>query len=275
MILVVLGTQDKQFDRLLKVVDKEIENGNIKDQVIVQAGHTKYQSDNMKIFDLLPAPEFEKLMNDADIVITHGGAGTILTAIKKNKKVIAVARLAKYKEHHNDHQKQIVSEFKELGYILEYCENDDLGRIINDARKFKPKKFVSNTSNMIKLIENYIDDSNHTAWYHKYKEILLYLFFGWCSSLVNILTFMVIRLLGFEIYISNALAWLILVIFAFITNKLFLFENKGLGVKKSIKDCFYFFGCLILFLVFDMGLMYLMIDMLNINEIISKVISSI
>ena len=119
MILVILGTQDKQFPRLLEAIDKEIEKGTIKDRVVVQAGQTKYESKNMEILGLLPEPEFNKLMDEADLIITHGGAGTILSAIKKGKRVIACARLAKYKEHHNDHQKQIIKEFSEEGYILE------------------------------------------------------------------------------------------------------------------------------------------------------------
>ena len=82
----------------------------------------------MEIFDLLPDPEFEKLIDEARLVITHGGAGSILTAIKKNKKVIAAARLAKYKEHHNDHQKQIIGEFVKEGYILEL---DDFSKLTN------------------------------------------------------------------------------------------------------------------------------------------------
>ena len=152
MIFVVLGTQDKQFTRLLKAVDKEIEKGTIKGEVVVQAGQTKYESSNMKIFDLVSAPEFDKLMDEADIVITHGGAGSILGAIKRGKKVIATPRLAKYKEHHNDHQKQIVGEFAKEGYILELDDMNDLGKMIKEVKKFKPKKFVSNTNNMIKLI---------------------------------------------------------------------------------------------------------------------------
>lgn len=275
MILVVLGTQDKQFDRLLKAVDKEIELGNIKDQVIVQAGYTKYRSKNMKIFDLLPAPEFEKLMDEANIVITHGGVGTILSAIKKNKKIIASARLSKYKEHHNDHQKQIVEEFKKQGYLLEYDENDSLGNILKQIKSFKPKKFKSNTNNMIKLLEDYIDDTDNTAWFHKYKEVLLYLFFGGCTTLVNILSFMIIRVLGIGLYTSNVLAWFISVVFAFITNKLFVFESKNVGFKKTLKECVYFFGCRVLSLFFDMGLMYLMVDLLDLNELISKVVSNV
>ena len=150
MILVVLGTQDKQFTRLLDDVSREIELGHIKDEVIVQAGQTKYSSDKMQIMDLLSAPEFDKLMDKADLIITHGGVGTILSAIKKGKKIIATPRLAKYKEHHNDHQKQIIEEFKRMGYILDYSENDNLGEVIKKSEKFKPKKFVSNTKNMVK-----------------------------------------------------------------------------------------------------------------------------
>ena len=175
MILVVLGTQDKQFPRLLEAVDSCIENGVITDKVVVQAGQTKYESKNMEILDLLPAPEFEKLMDEADIVITHGGAGTILSAIKKGKKVIAAARLAKYKEHHNDHQKQIIGEFADKGYILELKDFHKLDVMIKKAKSFKPKKFVSNTDHMISLIDNYIKEDDHTSWYHKYQSIFWYL----------------------------------------------------------------------------------------------------
>ncbi len=170
MILVILGTQDKEFPRLLKAVDREIKKGNIVDKVVVQAGQTKYESDNMEIFDLLPGPEFEKLIDEADIIITHGGAGSILSAIKKNKRIIAAARLEKYKEHHNDHQKQIIKEFSKQGYLLELEDFNDLGEIIKKIKKFEPKTFVSNTNNMIKLIENYIEDTDHISWFNKLRK---------------------------------------------------------------------------------------------------------
>ena len=275
MILVVLGTQDKQFTRLLEAVDREIEKGVIKDRVVVQAGLTKYESKNMEIFDLVPAPEFEKLMNEADLVITHGGAGTILTGIKKGKKIIAAARLAEYKEHHNDHQKQIIGEFASRGYILELTDFEELGSMIKKMKSFKPKKFESNTQNMIKLIDNYIEDSNHTSWYNKYKEGLLYLFFGGCTTLVNIISFMILRLFHIDIYVSNGIAWFLAVLFAFITNKLFVFESRGKGAKTAVKEGVSFFFFRILSLLFDMGIMYVMIDLLGSGELISKVLSNV
>ena len=161
MILVTLGTQDKQFFRLLKAIDEQIEKGNIKDKVIVQAGYnaSRYETKNMEMFDLIDREEFGKLVNECDYLITHGGEGSILNGVRLGKKIIACPRLAKYGEHLNDHQVQIVTEFSNLGYILPFNEDDDLGDVINKLKTFKPKKFVSNTENFIKVIKNYIDNN--------------------------------------------------------------------------------------------------------------------
>ena len=159
MIFVTLGTQDKVFTRLLKDIDNEIEKGKIKEKVIVQAGYTKYSSKNMTIFDLLDKDDFDKYIKECDLLITHGGVGSILTGLKNNKKVIAAPRLAKYNEHMNDHQKQIIEKFSNAGYILAYNEGDDLGKIIEKSKEFKPKKYISNTDNMIKIITDFIDNN--------------------------------------------------------------------------------------------------------------------
>lgn len=73
MILVLLGTQNNSFHRLLEEIDKLIKQKIIQEEVIVQAGYTKYQSENMKIFDLIPNEELEKYQNQASLIITHGG----------------------------------------------------------------------------------------------------------------------------------------------------------------------------------------------------------
>ena len=130
MILVTLGTQDKSFTRLLDSIQEQINNGNIKDKVIVQAGFTKYDSKDMEIFDLIDRDKFSNLIKKCDLLITHGGVGSILTGLKNNKKVIVCPRLSKYKEHMNDHQVQIVDRFYEAGYILRYNDGDNLGDIL-------------------------------------------------------------------------------------------------------------------------------------------------
>lgn len=159
MIFVTLGTQDKLFTRLLENIDKCIYNGEIKERVIVQAGITKFKSDKMEMFDLLDKDEFDRYIKECDLLITHGGVGSILTGLKNNKKVIVSPRLAKYNEHINDHQVQITNKFAEAGYILAYNDGDNLGEIIEKSKSFKPKKYKSNTDNMIKIIKDYIDNN--------------------------------------------------------------------------------------------------------------------
>ena len=153
MILVTLGTQDKSFKRLLEAIDKQFELGNIKDKIVVQAGCTKYESKNMEIFDLIPMEKFDDLIKSCDLLITHGGVGSIITGLKNDKKVIAAARLEKYKEHTNDHQLQIIENFSNDGYILGLDNFDELDKVLEKAKTFKPKKYVSNTDKMIKIIE--------------------------------------------------------------------------------------------------------------------------
>lgn len=157
MILVILGTQDKTFDRLLKAIEKQIKLGNLEGDVIVQAGSTKYESKYMKIFDYIPMEQFDEYIKEADLVITHGGVGSILSSIRKNKKVIAVPRLSKYKEHENDHQLEIVSEFTKRGYIIPCYDLKKLDEAIKKIKEFEPKKYRSNNRKMLNIIENYID----------------------------------------------------------------------------------------------------------------------
>ena len=207
MILVILGTQDKKFPRLLEAIDKEVKNGTIKDKVVVQAGQTDYSSPNMEIFDLLPAPEFEKLMDQADLIITHGGAGSILSAIKKGKKVIAAARLARYHEHHNDHQKQIIREFADQGYILELKDFHKLGKLIEKSSNFKPKKF----------------ESKNKGWV---KEAISFFLFRVFSLIMDMgLMYLFIDVFHIHELLSKVIVNVVVIIVNYIFSKLFIFKK--------------------------------------------------
>lgn len=247
MILVTLGTQDKDFSRLLKAIDKEIENKNIKEKVIVQAGFTKYESKNMEIFDLIPSEELEKLVKKCDILITHGGVGSILMGIQNNKKIIAAARLSEYKEHTNNHQKQIISEFVQKGYILELSDFDKLGDMIKQIKKFQPSKFVSNTRNFTKGIEEYIEEENNISWYNKYRIAASYGYRGIVLSLINLLVFYLLRnclSIIDNILISYILTIFIGTIFSLIMDikyetKRFIITNIiSLIVEFLVMNCF-------------------------------------
>lgn len=159
MILVLLGTQNNSFHRLLEEVQKNIDNGIIKEEVIVQKGYTKFESDQMTLYNQIPIDEMNKLIERADLIITHGGVGSIITSIECNKKVIAVPRLKKYKEHVNDHQCEIIETFNNLGYIIGLNNVNELGETLKKVKEFKPKKYKKNTGNIINIVENFIDNN--------------------------------------------------------------------------------------------------------------------
>lgn len=169
MILVTLGTQDKSFERLLKALDNLIDKKIIQEEVVVQAGYTNYESKNMKVFSYLPKEEFEKLIEECDLLITHAGVGSIMAGLKRKKKIIAIPRLAKYQEHTNDHQLQIAEEFEKEGYLLSVVDLKDLKKVLNKAKKFNPKEYHGNNQKMLDLIDTYITTN------HKDNRILLYL----------------------------------------------------------------------------------------------------
>ena len=162
MIFVILGTQDKKFPRLLEAIQKKIDEGKIdkEEEIVVQAGSTKFESNDMKIVDYLPVNEFEELIDKADIIICHAGVGTILTALKKGKKIIAAARLKKYGEHVNDHQLQILDNFTKKGYILPLEDFNKIDVLIKQAKDFVPKEFKSNKKFFLKQLEKEINILN-------------------------------------------------------------------------------------------------------------------
>lgn len=157
MILILLGTQDKPFPRILTAVKNQIKKGNIKGKVVAQIGCTEFSDDKMETFDFAPKEKIEELIDKASVVITHGGVGVIIECLNKNKKVIVVPRLKKYKEHTNDHQLQITKEFALKKYVLPLYDTKNLGNVLKKIKDFKPVKYESNADNFKNRIKEYIN----------------------------------------------------------------------------------------------------------------------
>lgn len=158
MIFITLGSQKFQFNRLLEKIDKLIEEGIITEQVFAQMGASDYHPLHYKACDFLDSDDFKKKIEEADMVITHGGSGAIMGAVKRGKKVIAVPRLAKYNEHVDDHQLQLIKEFEELGIIIACYDTKELGEIYQKTNTVKLKEYHTNTDRMIESIEEFLND---------------------------------------------------------------------------------------------------------------------
>ena len=156
MIFITVGSQKFQFNRLLIKVDNLIEKGALKEEVVAQIGECDYTPKNYKYTRYMNRDEFQDAIQSADIVITHGGTGAIITAVKNKKKVIAVPRLAKYGEHVDDHQLQIVEQFTNVKLIDSVLDIDELDKKISEIRNKKFATYKSNTQNIIDSIDEYL-----------------------------------------------------------------------------------------------------------------------
>ena len=285
MILITLGTQDKEFTRILKEVDKLITKKVIKEEVVVQAGYTKYKSKNMKIFDYVSKTELGKYIEKASFVITHAGVGTIFDCLNKNKKIIAVPRLSKYKEHNNDHQLQIVEEFGKEGFLIPVYEMDELEQAIQKVKTFKPNKYKSNNKNMVKLISEYIDRNEKRSMiktikelFNKYREIIMYLIFGVLTTVVSLAVYyiLVYTILNpnnpFELQVANIISWIAGVAFAYFTNRSMVFQSKN---KNKLKEAGSFVLARVVTLIMDMLIMFVGVTLLHGNDKLLKLISQV
>lgn len=157
MIFITLGSQKFQFNRLLIAIDKLIEDNIIKDKVFAQIGYSDYRPQNYEYKDFLDRNEFINMENNADIIVTHGGTGAIIGALKKGKKVIGVPRLSAYGEHVDDHQLQIVEEFTRQRLIYGVYDYDELSSVINNINNMQFEQFKSNTQIIINDINSILE----------------------------------------------------------------------------------------------------------------------
>ena len=156
MIFITLGSQKFQFNRLLKAVDNLIENGIIKDSVFAQIGYSDYCPLHYKYVRFLDRENYLKMEMDSEIVLTHGGTGAIIGAVKNGKKVIAVPRLAKYGEHVDDHQTQLLLEFEQMGIISPCYDIKDLAYVYKNINNIRLKPYISRKNEILNSIDDFL-----------------------------------------------------------------------------------------------------------------------
>ncbi len=156
MIFVCVGSRGYQFNRLLKSIDQLIEDGEIEEDVFAQIGGSEYLPIHYKYERYLDESTFHLFQREASLIISHGGTGALVTALKKGKQVIAVPRRQCFGEHIDDHQLQVVGVLGEQGYIHVAYDMDDLGRVIKEAKEHPIHKKYDFPSHVISVIDAYI-----------------------------------------------------------------------------------------------------------------------
>ena len=112
--------------------------------------------------------------------------------------------------------------------------------------------------------------------FFKYKSFIAYAFFGVCTTLVNLLCY---RLFYFVLTLPNVpatlIAWLFAVLFAFVTNKLWVFESKSFALTTLLPELVKFFICRIATGVLDVAVMWFTVDKMHWNAMLWKLISNV
>lgn len=158
MIFISLGSRDYQFDRLLKKMDELIINQVVEEDVFAQIGQSNYIPKNYKYERFLSSEEFNACQSNASLVISHGGTGALVGALKKQKQVIAVPRLAKYGEHLDDHQLQVSEALSNKGFLITVVDMEMLGEEINNLKKNPILKKYDIPSNAITIIKEFLEN---------------------------------------------------------------------------------------------------------------------
>lgn len=151
MIFVMTGTHNLGFERLVKKMD---EIGRSVD-VTIQIGNADYKPRYAEYFDFVGMDEILKNIEKAEVIVTHGGIGSVSDSLKYNKPTIVVPRLKKFKEHTNDHQLDLTKELEKEGRILVVYDIDELENALEKVKVFKFKQ-KERKEGVIKIIKEYL-----------------------------------------------------------------------------------------------------------------------
>ncbi|MBC5996284.1 GtrA family protein [Romboutsia ilealis] len=110
----------------------------------------------------------------------------------------------------------------------------------------------------------------------KYKESILYLIFGGLTFLVNMITYVLFtRVVKADVLVSNCIAWIAAVLFAYITNKFFVFKSKETDFKYILKEFRAFVGCRLFSGIVELGIIFVMATLMGINDLFVKIVTNI
>lgn len=133
MIFVTVGTHEQPFNRLIQRIDELKRDGVIEDDVFMQTGFSTYEPQFCQWAQMIPYEDMERHVNEARIVITHGGPASFIMPLRIGKVPIVVPRQHQYNEHVNDHQVDFVRRAVDnMGSIIDIENIDELAGAITN-----------------------------------------------------------------------------------------------------------------------------------------------
>ncbi len=134
------------FGRLVNSVIEFCGEANIKQEICIQAGFYKNQlsvPQNISIFDFATQERIIELIERSDILITHGGTGSIIGSLGGSRKVIVMPRLVEFGEHNDNHQVEIAELFEKAGHIIYWRKSENFCDVYSRLESFYPTPYLS------------------------------------------------------------------------------------------------------------------------------------
>ena len=151
MIFVTVGSHYQGFERLIKKMDEIV--GRIEEEVVMQIGHTDYKPVNARYFDFETYIKMQQLNRDARVVVSHAGAGSILTALEQKTPVIIVPRLKKFEEIIDDHQLEITEAMSGNQRVTAVYDIDGLEDCLQSDLSFMDER---NENRLVESVRDYL-----------------------------------------------------------------------------------------------------------------------
>lgn len=154
MIFVTVGTHEQQFNRLIECMDKWA--GEHDEEVVIQSGYSTYEPKNCKWKKLFSYKEMKKNIEEARIIVTHGGPSSFIAPLQIGKTPIVVPRKKDFDEHVNNHQVNFCKQVAERMGTIYVVENvDELPEIIKNYEQIVIGMKKENKSNNCKFCEEF------------------------------------------------------------------------------------------------------------------------
>ena len=156
-IFVPLGTQKFPFNRLIEALNGLVEKGLYKPEEIVMQSSLYEVEPKFTHYELIPAAQFDELIDKAQLVITHSGVNSIISCMKRKKPLIIVPRLKKYGEHVDDHQVEIAELMKQKFDVVVVEDLSKLEEAIKKAKHPEYNKWVSHNEELVSVIKELVE----------------------------------------------------------------------------------------------------------------------
>ena len=149
-----------KFDRLVEYVSTAASKGLLPREVLIQTGTGGQSPPNLECVESLDFSTIRNTLLNADIVVCHGGTGSLVTALEAGCKVIAIPRLFEHGEHYDNHQKEITDAFAARGLILTASSQQEFEQALEQCHSFIPQSACTDYSELAVRLAQIVDGTH-------------------------------------------------------------------------------------------------------------------